>query len=245
MKHFELISFPSETDLADAVAQCWIEQASQNNGSNTYNVALSGGRITRHFYSSIAAQYRIQAFDLHRIHFFWSDERCVPPADRESNFATAQDCLFSQLPISAEQIHRIRGEAKPDAAVSEAETAVLKFCRADDRGWPAFDLVLLGMGEDGHVASLFPGDSFETHSTSRIIYRPVTATKPPPHRITLSYGMLEAARELWVLASGRGKEHALAESLLPNGHTPLAKVLTSRKRTVIFTDIKTETGQAI
>ena len=98
------------------------------------------------------------------------------------------------------------------------------------------DLVFLGMGEDAHVASLFPGDTEAIES--RAVYRAVTGSKPPPRRITLGYPALAASREVWVLASGEGKAEALRTSLAKGGDTPLARVLQSREHTEILTDFK-------
>jgi 6-phosphogluconolactonase len=98
------------------------------------------------------------------------------------------------------------------------------------------DLIFLGMGEDGHVASLFPGEEDEAIS-SEAVYRAVTAVKPPPRRMTLGYAAIVAATEVWVVASGAGKEGALKESLSPTGKTPLARVLNRRAQTKILTDI--------
>ena len=92
------------------------------------------------------------------------------------------------------------------------------------------------MGEDGHVASLFPGEPEEV-MRSQAVYRPVIATKPPPHRITMGYSTIAAARQVWVLASGAGKEKALREALGPGGKTPLVRVLKLRSHTKIFTDV--------
>ena len=98
------------------------------------------------------------------------------------------------------------------------------------------DLIILGMGEDGHVASLFPGAPQEVVVT-KAVYVPVLASKPPPRRITLNFAALAAARQVWVLVSGAGKENALRESLAANGKTPLARVLQMRDKTLIFTDL--------
>ena len=105
-------------------------------------------------------------------------------------------------------------------------------------GRPVLDLIILGMGEDGHVASLFPGAPEEV-ARCKSVYLPVVASKPPPRRITISFATIAAARQVWVLASGAGKERALRESLSANGKTPLACVLQERARTSIFTDITT------
>jgi 6-phosphogluconolactonase len=100
-----------------------------------------------------------------------------------------------------------------------------------------FDLVLLGMGEDGHVASLFPGAPAAI-SESRMPFLYITnSPKPPPERITVSYPILAAAREVWVLVSGKGKDPVLRDSLSATGRTPLGRVVQSRQRTRIFTDV--------
>jgi 6-phosphogluconolactonase len=159
----------------------------------------------------------------------------VTTADPGSNFRSAHECLFEPLGIEPSRIHRIRGEIAPELAAAEAEAELRRFAPPNATGQPVLDLVLLGMGEDGHVASLFPGES-ESERRSPRVYRPVVAPKPPPRRITLGYGVLAAAREVWVLVSGAGKEAALAESLSAEGQTPLAHVLRSRKRTRVFSD---------
>ena len=107
---------------------------------------------------------------------------------------------------------------------------------------PGLDLIFLGLGEDGHVASLFPGAPDEV-VRNKSIYLPVLASKPPPQRITICFATIAAARQVWVLASGPAKENALRESLSANGQTPLARVLQSRDKTIIFTDIPKQDGR--
>ena len=119
-------------------------------------------------------------------------------------------------------------------AVQQAEAELCRVAELNEQGQPELDLVFLGMGEDGHVASLFPGDTEALETLA--VYRAVTGPKPPPRRITLGYPALAAAREVWVLASGEGKKEALQASLEPTGNTPLARVLQSRSNTEIFTD---------
>jgi 6-phosphogluconolactonase len=237
MANYELSRFPGPTDLAQRAATLWLEElARAADSARNYCVALAGGRIAKDFCSAVARQAKEKAFDFARIHFFWSDERCVPPADPESNFRLAWDALLKPLAIPESQIHRIRGEEPPESAALGAERELRQLVCAERAGQPVCDLVFLGFGENGHVASLFPeeGDRMVQDPT---VFRPVVATKPPPRRITMGYQTIVAAQQVWVLASGTGKEKALTDSLNPSGSTPLARVLGMRSSTRIFTDI--------
>lgn len=238
MEKFELISFPDDCTLAQAVARRWLDEAAAQSGrGDPHCVALSGGRIAKAFFSAVAEQAQAGEGWLKGVHFFWGDERCVPPDHPESNFRIAREMLLQPLRISEAQIHRLRGEESSEFAVAEGEAEICRIAPLDGNGQPVLDLILLGMGEDGHVASLFPGEP-ESVMASKQVYRAVTASKPPPRRMTLGYGAIAAARQVWVLASGAGKEGALRESLRPEGQTPLARVLRSRQLTKFFTDIR-------
>lgn len=234
MSNWELKSCADAAALAEQCAAEFVGWAASSTAPKS--VALSGGRIAKDFFGTVARLAQERGQSLAHIHFFWADERCVPPDHAESNYRSAAELLFAPLGLPAENIHRIRGEDEPRRAAREAEAELQKFVPADAAGQPVLDLVLLGMGEDGHVASLFPAEPEATMS-SPAVYRPVTANKPPPRRITLGYTTIAAAREVWVLASGAGKEAALRESLTPGGITPLARVLRGRERTRIFTDL--------
>jgi 6-phosphogluconolactonase len=237
MHSFELIKFPSGGALASAVAERWLEvleTASRNEAP--YCAALSGGRIARKFCAEVAERAPAHAVSFGNVHFFWADERCVPPTDAESNFAIAQDLLLGPLRIPPDRVHRIRGEIAPQRAAGEAEAEICRIAPLNGSGRPVLDLVLLGMGEDGHVASLFPDCQVEVVN-SEAVYLVVVAPKPPPKRISINYSTICAAREAWVLASGAGKEEALRVSLSPEGRTPLARVIQMRPKTMIFSDI--------
>jgi len=149
------------------------------------------------------------SIDWAKVSVFWVDERMVPPGDADSNFRAARSAWLDQVPIPAERIHRMRGET-PVAADAAAEYAsVLR----ERLGEPArIDLVLLGMGSDGHVASLFPG-----HRLLRAWDRDVAvlddAPKPPPRRMTLTLKALTAARRMVVFAAGRAKAEAIEDVL--------------------------------
>jgi 6-phosphogluconolactonase len=238
VKNFELIHFADDCALADAVAEKWLKEIEvANHSGRAYSVALSGGRIARKLFASAAKQTTERRLTLGLVQFFWADERCVPPNDPESNFHVAHELLFAPLQIEDAQIHRVKGEASADFAAAQAEAEICRIAPLNSDGQPALDLILLGMGEDGHVASLFPGEP-KSVMASPAVYRAVTAPKPPPRRITMGYKAIAAAREVWVLASGLGKEAALRESLGPRGKTPLARVLRSRHSTRVFTELK-------
>ena len=278
MKNFELTSFASADELASTVAGKWLNDIElTNRAGQSHCVALSGGRITQKFFAAAVEQAKARKIGdggtpslPSNVHFFWADERCVPPDDPESNFRLAKELLFVPLKISENQIHRIRGELPPETAVTQATSEILRIVpnaspsprRGEGRGeevvfsnsipltpplaplgrgegvdsLPVLDLIFLGMGEDGHVASLFP-DGIEAASSDRAIFRAVkTSPKPPPNRITLGYAAIAAAREVWVLVSGPGKKEALRESLYGKGCTPLGRVTQFRTQTLIFSD---------
>jgi 6-phosphogluconolactonase len=206
-----------------------------------FGLALSGGRIARTFYEALAV-IAAQRPLLKNVHFFWADERCVPPFDPENNYRIAREHLFQPLAlseqsaVSEECIHRIRGEIDPEYAVREAEAELCRLMPMTDAGQPILDLVILGMGEDGHVASLFPAEAPEMINDARV-YRRVLATKPPPARVTLGYQPLLRAREAWVLTSGPGKAEALRRLLAGDQALPIARVVELRDRTTFYHDI--------
>jgi 6-phosphogluconolactonase len=244
MKNFELISFATDDELARAVADRWLDEIeTANRAGQARCVALSGGRIARKLFASVVELATVRNFGdgdtpslPANVHFFWADERCVPPDDAESNFRLANELLFAPLKISEGQIHRIRGELPPEAAAAQATSELLRFAPSNAGGQPVLDLIFLGMGEDGHVASLFPGES-EAASSDCAVYRAVkNSPKPPPNRVTLGYSAIAAARKVWVLVSGAGKKAALRASLDLNGCTPLARVTKFRTQTGIFSD---------
>ncbi len=226
--------FPDNIALAEHAAQQWLQLLTAHDDLKPFTVALSGGRIPKLLYKAIAKQAADISFN--NVHFFWGDERVVPPTDEESNFKLAAARLFQALKIPDTQVHRILTERGEAIAEQQAEEEICRIASLNNCGQPILDLVFLGMGGDGHVASLFPGDTEALES--KAVYRAVTGPKPPPRRITLGFPALAAAREVWVLISGQSKAEALRASLLETGTTPLAKVLQSRTHTEIFTDFE-------
>lgn len=239
MANFELTSFANADELASCVANLWLgEIESANRVGQAHCVALSGGRIAQKFLAATVEQAWARKISFERVHFFWADERCVPPTNPESNFKMANELLFTPLKIPESQIHRLRGELVTDEAVKNAEAELHQFAPLKNN-FPVLDLIFLGMGEDGHVASLFPNASQEILKNCLVPFLGIAnSPKPPPKRISLSYAAIKAAKAAWVLASGDGKEAALRESLKPDGKTPLARVIKLREKTAIFSDIR-------
>ena len=238
-KNYELISFRSPDELAAAAAKAWLGEIElANRMKASHDVALSGGRITQKFLASFVEQSKSRKISFNTLNFFWADERCVPPSDAESNFKIANDILFAPLKISEKQIHRLRGEDAPSRAAKQAEAEIRGIVGSNADGQPVLDLIFLGLGEDGHIASLAPEEP-EAMVLDKAVYRAIdNFPKPPPHRITIGYQPIAAARKVWMLASGKGKEAAFRESLSPNGKTSFARVLKLRDETKIFSDIQ-------
>jgi len=224
--------------LVDVAADAWVRWIHRGiPGDSRRSVALGGGRVFRNFLDASAQRLRQDPRGLDGLEFFWGDERCVPPNDPESNYRLAHESLLAPLGVRADRIHRLRGEVDPAEAAVAAAVILRTATGCVGPRMPELDLVFLGLGEDGHVASLFPGAPAEVND-STAVFLPVIGPKPPPQRLTLSYPMIAAAREVWVIASGAGKEAALRESLRPGGTTPLARVLRDRGSLRIFTDIR-------
>src|SRR5579862_5337760 len=152
-----LISFPNGQALALAAAQDWLDWLASSSGPRL--VAFSGGRIAGDFFDAVTSLTGKSVAPLRDVHFFWADERCVPPSDPESNLLLANERLFRPLGIATEKIHRLKGELPPAAAVAEANAEVRRIAPPNADGIPILDMVFLGMGEDGHVASLMPNIS--------------------------------------------------------------------------------------
>lgn len=244
-KRFELVSFASADALAAAAAGAWLDQIElANRAGKSHYVALSGGRIAQKFFLSTAEKALARKISFSSVHFFWADERCVGPEDPESNFKVAHDLLFTPLRIAAEKIHRLCGELPPAEAVALANAEIARVA-PNENEQSILDIIFLGMGEDGHVASLFQnarlGPQENAKCNTPFIFVP-NSPKPPPRRISLSYKAIASARQVWVLASGAGKEDALKRSVslagdVSEGQTSLGRVIVSRPMTKIFVDI--------
>lgn len=169
--------------------------------------ALSGGSTPKKLYELLASDKYRRNVDWNNIHFFWVDERCVPKENEESNFRLAFENLLSKVPVSAGNIHRIKGEDGPEKRAKDYEDEIRRFFGTLDA--PVFDLIILGMGEDGHTASLFPGSTPLGEKVRFAV--PVYGEKM--NRITLTLPVLNNARRILFLVSGQSKADVLKDIL--------------------------------
>jgi len=173
------------------------------------NIALSGGNTPRTFFSVLGTHFAKNT-EWKNVDFFWSDERCVRPDDKESNYNVAKVYFFDKVKIPAIRIHRIRGEDDPEKeAVRYSELIKKKIPLR--LGFPVFDIIFLGLGKDGHVASIFPGDEKVLSSLKicEVAVHPETGQK----RITLTLPVINNATRVIFLVSGKDKAEIVAEIL--------------------------------
>lgn len=174
-------------------------------------VALSGGSTPRALHQALVAHYR-ELIPWERVQIFWSDERCVPPDDKESNYRMARETLLELVPLPAENIHRMPGERTDyDAAAADYEAEIRQVFGLPPDVLLRFDLILLGMGPDGHTASLFPGTP-ALHETGKLV---AANWVPQQHmeRLTFTYPLINNARQVMFLAAGAEKAEALRDVL--------------------------------
>jgi len=208
-----LKTFPDPATLAAGFADdfaAWTQSLDQP----TITVALSGGSTPKILFQRWADP-DADKIDWSRIHFFWGDERCVPPTDPESNYGVADELFFSPAKIPRENIHRVHGEAAPAEERVRYEQQIRKIVAQADNGLPQFDLVLLGMGDDGHTASIFPHES-EFLNSSRIC-EVATHPQSQQQRITLTGPVINQAKKVVFLITGAGKANVLGEVLGKRG----------------------------
>jgi 6-phosphogluconolactonase len=201
--------FADPQTLADAAARYVVERAQTAiSERGRFSVALSGGSTPRHLHLRLASPPLVDQVDWPRVHVFFGDERCVPPDDERSNFRMAHETLLSKVPIPQTQIHRMRGELPPSEA-AEDYTRELKAYFGDEP--PRLDLILLGMGDNGHTASLFPGLS-AVHEQQRWVVAEYVA-EVGMWRVTLTPVVLNLAREDVFLVAGAAKASMLRQVL--------------------------------
>jgi 6-phosphogluconolactonase len=198
--------FSSPLELAEKFAEELVQMIRNSvKLKRSFTIALSGGSTPELLYSLLSEKY-FEPVLWQSVHFFWGDERCVSPANQDSNFGAANDRFLSKIEIPSANIHRIRGEDDP---VKEAlrYSEEMSLFTAKRNGMPSFDLILLGLGADGHTASIFPGhlDFFNSFNLCEVAVHPSTSQK----RITVTGKVINNADALIFLVSGKQKADVL------------------------------------
>lgn len=220
-----------------AAAQAAVEQRGR------FCVALSGGSTPRAVYPLLTASPRVERVDWSRVEFFWGDERAVPPDDPESNFGVAYRMLVSRLPgVRPEAVHRMPADAPDrDAAARAYEREIARAVPAEDEP-PPFDLIWLGMGADGHTASLFPGsEALDVYDRSVVAnWAPSLGT----WRMTFTFPLIDAARQVLFVVTGADKAPAVRAVRSGESDLPAARVEAAAVEWLLDRAAARETGAA-
>ena len=202
----EVRIFETPKKVYKAIAKEIVKHAQKTNQPR-FDIALSGGNSPKGLFKKMSKKYR-DLIPWDRIHFWWGDERCVSPHDAESNYRMTVDYLLSKINIPKENIHRIKGERNPDEEAKRySEEITLNLNSRNDI--PVFDLIILGMGSDGHTASIFPNqmELLNTEKICEVAQHPNSGQK----RITLSGRVINNANRIFFLVTGENKAMRISE----------------------------------
>lgn len=212
---FEIRTLTTPQELFEAAAEEVVKATNDAvSERGRFSIALSGGSTPKSLYNLLATNAR-NILPWNKMFFFWGDERHVPPTDPESNYRMADEAMLTKIPVAAGNVFRIAAE-NPDAAAAAAayEETLRQFFALAPGEFPSFDLILLGLGPDGHTASLFPETAALQEKSRLVVANWVEKFKT--HRITLTLPVLNAARCVAFLVSGTDKAPALAAVLERN-----------------------------
>ncbi len=199
--------YPDIDTLSHDAAQHIVRIANESIATyGRFTMALSGGTTPRKTYGLLGSEPYSRQINWTLVHIFWGDERSVPPESPDSNYRMAHEVFLSKIPVPTVQVHRmLANEPDRDAASQEYVEEMQRVFATDDI--PSFDLIQLGMGPEGHTASLFPHQE-ALHEERRLVM-PVSVPKPPPDRLTFTPPLLNAARNILFLVTGSDKADAL------------------------------------
>ena len=222
-------------EAADFVV--WLsEQAIARHGR--FRLALSGGSTPKALYGFLAGPAFAKQLDWSRVSFFFGDERCVPPDHADSNFRMANETLLKPLKIVPDRVFRMRGEDAPDTAARHYEDGIRKEFGVTAPAWPSFDLILLGLGDDGHTASLFPQTQVLSEGQRLVV--PNQAPRGVKQRLTFTAPLINHAQTVVFLASGASKAQAvravLEEKTADSRRYPAKLVQPENGRLIWFLD---------
>ena len=202
--------FKDSEKLSQHAANIFTAQAAQAiNERKRFLVVLNGGSTPTRLFQLLATEYR-EKIEWAKVHIFWGDERCVPPDDTGSSYGQARDTLLIHVPIPDSNVHRVNTDLEPAEASRDYSLTVSRFA-SPPLDVPRFDLVYLGMGEDGHTASLFPGST--VHVTEAVISVTAQYQDRPANRVTMTQLVFNQARMIVFMATGEKKAVTLAEVL--------------------------------
>jgi 6-phosphogluconolactonase len=215
-----VLVYPDAAEVARGAARWFVDYAWQSIAKDgRFTVALSGGNTPRMMFEFLASEEFRGQVDWAKVHIFWSDERTVPPTDPESNYGMARRELLIRIPIPQGNVHRMEAEKQSiGRAAHEYEEVLRKYLDLDDRGFPRFHLIFLGLGKDGHTASLFPGERV-SRQTSRWVSTPIVE-KLNVRRMTLTLPVLDAASRVVFLVVGPEKADILRDVLQGKSDPP-------------------------
>lgn len=210
--HKNLHIFENATATAQAVAELMKEKAQSTASGSFVNIALSGGSTPQSLFELLANEYET-TIDWTKVRLFWVDERCVAPTDAESNYGMTYDSFLQRTFVPGENIFRMRGEEIPEFEAERYRNLLLKELPARD-GYPVFDLVLLGMGTDGHTASIFPNDLtlIDSEFSVAVNTNPYTNQK----RLTLTCNTINNAKHIVFMITGQSKAELVKEIIENN-----------------------------
>ncbi|GAB2836380.1 6-phosphogluconolactonase [Microbacterium insulae] len=231
---------PDPSSLADSVAARFLSRiAKRVDEGKPAHVSLTGGSMGSAVLAAAAKSPRVERIDWSRVHFWWSDERFVPAGHPDRNDQQARTALLDSLGLPAANIHA--PAASDDGleldAAAEAYAAELARFAGVDGPWPSFDVCFLGVGPDGHIASLFP-DRPEILITDRAVVAVRDSPKPPPSRISMTRPVINSSKRVWMVLAGTDKASALGLALAGASYASVpAAGAKGRKRTVFFIDL--------
>ena len=240
MAEREIVVEADADGICDRAAMIWQQMSDYLiSERGVFRVALSGGSTPRRLYELLASATYREHIRWDRIQFFFGDERAVGPDDADSNYRMARESLFGPLGLADEQVFRMRGEAEDlDAAAHEYEQNMrTSFAEVNSSGLVSFDLMLLGMGPDGHTASLFPHTGALQERSRWVVVNEVPQLET--RRMTMTFPIINAARQIMFLVGGESKAGALGEVLAgrPDSQTyPSQSVAPTRGKVMFIID---------
>ncbi|WP_194395589.1 6-phosphogluconolactonase [Microbacterium atlanticum] len=230
---------PDPVALAESVAPRFLSRVAKRVGEGRLaHVSLTGGSMGSAVLAAAARSPRVGEIDWSRVHFWWSDERFVPRGHADRNDGQARAAFLDALDIPAANVHAALGSdesADLDAAAA-AYAAELAAFPGKEGAWPSFDVCFLGVGPDGHIASLFP-DRTEIQVTDRSVVPVRDSPKPPSERISMTRPVINSSKRVWLVLAGADKASALGLALAGASYATVpAAGAKGRKRTTFFVD---------